>query len=181
MQTRKARVNLRRLTNNELNSILEFLRNLKAPGLISLESLVALDIEGGSYSDVFEVTHTILKTLSGLGSVPYTVGFYIGLIDRNTLNFKPSLPLALRACRLCIAGVTECYVLKERDALRFTYGKRVRLYNKRKLATTQELPPVRPVISRRGDCLGWGVLQSRGNVKYLYPLLDLGWYLRRGG
>jgi len=167
--------------DSERESILEFLQNLGAPGLVDLERLVALDVEGGSYSDVFELTTSILRVLNSLGSMPYSAGFYVGLIDRNTLEFKPSLPLALRACRLCATGVIKCYILAEKETLRFTYGKRIRLPDKCETAIARQPPSMRPVVSSRGACLGWGVLRSSGNVKYLYPLLDLGWYLRRGG
>jgi len=182
MQARKARVILRRLRDKEKTLIQTFLKNINAPGIVDMERLVALDIEGGTYSDIFELTPLTLRMLDALQLTPYSIGFYVGLIDKVDLKFKPSLPLAMRACRLCRGGAAKCYLLREREALRFTYGRRVRLTGNYKVEDVgAEHMHVRPVISSDGACLGWGMLQSRGSIKYLHPLLDLGWYLRRGG
>ncbi len=172
----EAVVRLERLSAREKAVIIAFLESLRCPGLLDVDRLYALRVRGGKYYNVFEVDPSLLQVTALTARAPYSLGFNAGTLDARSLSFRPSLPLALRACRLCRAGVIECHVLDDRGAAVFTYGKNV--WPEHVLAAGKGL---KPVISRRGDCLGWGILMSHNTNKYLHPLRDLGWYLRRGG
>lgn len=176
----KKPVRLRPLTRRETQAIIATFPHLPITALIDLSSLYALDISGGAYVDVFEIPpatyNLVIQTILNLGRSPYAGGLYVGLIDRRTLRFKPSLPLAFRACRLCNLAPEYCYILGSREASRFTYGRRIVL--RRAPRAAGELLPV---ASREGECLGWGRLCRHDTIKYLCPQTDVGWYLRRGG
>jgi ribosome biogenesis protein Nip4 len=168
---------LRRLSKLEAESIERFQRQLGIR-LVNVERLYALDLPGGGYVDVFEVDRGLeylVKIVLAGGKFPYSAGLYVGLIDKASLAFKPSIPLSFRACRVCRLNREQCFTLRSREAIRFTYGKPVRL--------EESVMPegMAPVVSARGDCLGWGRPCMRNTVKYLCPQGDIGWYLRRGG
>ncbi|MEB3816371.1 MAG: hypothetical protein LRS46_00295 [Desulfurococcales archaeon] len=178
MQTSKTKI--RKPLENELKIIKKFLYKTRLHGIINLNAIFILDIEGAIYYDCFEINEDIYKILNSINRTPYSLGFYIGSIDPER-GFKPSLPLAFRACRLCRVGAIPCYILPERQALRFTYGRCLKSPHLGGDASMSSNSNIAPVLSEEGYCLGWGHTRLRASVKYLCPLVDLGWYLRRGG
>jgi len=177
MQTKKKAVRMRKPSTGELVALRDQLSQLKLLGAVDLQRIRLLEITEGTYMDVFEVPSTYARLLEGRLAVrsPYASGFYVGVLDKPTLRFKPSIPLAFRACRLC--GLTlDCHIVDERGALIFTYGKPVMPDKIINIAGN-----LAPVSSENGYCLGWGKPCRRDTIKYLCPQGDVGWYLRRGG
>ena len=105
MQTDKeAIVRLEKLNAQEKERILAFLEGLGYPGLLDIERLYALRVRGGKYYNVFEVDPPLSRIVGITPRTPYSLGFNAGTLDARSLGFRPSLPLAFRACRLCRAG-----------------------------------------------------------------------------
>lgn len=162
------RVLIRRALPAEEGIVEGFLRRLGYGGLLG--SLYVLDVEGGPRLDVFEASKDIEPLIGSFRSA-YAMGFYLGFIERGSARFAPSLPLAVRLSRYCGRGVKCCVVSYEGER-HFLYGKPVYGDNVYKAS-----PGPCIVVNPGGEAAGWGLYRD-GRVE---SLIDLGWYLRRGG
>lgn len=170
---------LRKPRPGELDAIMGFLRSLGVDTVnppVEVESLGLLEVPGAVYRDVFEVPEWITLRPEVYGLL-YATGYYIGLIAyrRGQPVFKPGLPLAHRLSRLCGTAI-ECHVVDEAGERILLYGRPVPLD-----LTLSVAGGLSVVVNTRNEALGWARLRVRGGKGYLEPLLDLGWYLRRGG
>jgi ribosome biogenesis protein Nip4 len=112
------------------------------------------------------------KKVLNIGIIPYSIFFYLGKGNKN--DFEPSLQLGWEITleykkRNLIPPHTV--ILRGYDAEKFTYGKNVRLRD-----NVKEYGVVL-VLTDKKEFLGWGQVSKR----LLYPLIDIGWYLRKGG
>ncbi len=107
---------------------------------------------------------------------PYNGGLYLGKISNE--RFEPSLQLGkeiIEHVRRTGIEAKRLLVLSDHQGIRFTYGKSVSLTASREPVTRDD--SIYLVVNSRHEFLGWGVIR---NGK-LYSLLDIGWYLRKGG
>ncbi|MGC9210462.1 MAG: hypothetical protein ACP5FT_04280 [Acidilobus sp.] len=167
---------LRPASADEVRALREFAARIGA----SYESVAAnpyvLEVPRGFYKDVFDIPRGLESVLGLLGSL-YAAGYYIGSIGRD--GFRPGLPLAQRLSRLCEAGI-KCVELDLRGARSFLYGMAV---GEEHIVRFTE--GIAIVLDPLGEALGWGVgrrVRLKTKVQALVePVIDLGWYLRRGG
>ncbi len=173
---------IRAASRNEIDTLKNFIESIgfdvrKTP--ISWERLYVLDIEEAKYYDMFEIPFECFeKSYLCKGSV-YSAGLYLGLIYRTPkgLGFKPGLPLAKRLSKVCKICNRKCHVVNERGEKRFLYGKPV----PKEMILNVGSRPLGIVINILGEPLGWGRIEAGGGALRLTPIMDLGWYLRRGG
>ena len=140
-----------------------------------------LEVPGGPYVEAFSPPPTVAKAAHELfNNVVYSIGGYLGNIDRKTHHFNPSLPLAHRLARLC--GSIRCCALDSRGERKFLYGKPVA---GEYVVSSPCTPGPCVVVNRIGEALGWGSIRVKSKRRCtpltLQPVKDLGWYLRRGG
>ena len=136
-------------------------------------SLYLLEVPGARYYDAFDVPGWAVEVASEAGS--FSAGFYLGRIEAG--SFTPGLPLAFRLSRLC-GLVIDCHRVDEFGEKVFLYGKPV--YEDH---VTAWAPGLSVVLGPRGHPLGWGRPEDKAKRgrRVLAPIVDLGWYLRRGG
>ena len=175
-------IRIRRASQSEINVVKNFIKDIgfdvrKTPVL--WKKLYVLDIAEAKYYDMFEIPVEYPKELHLSNRNVYSGGLYLGLIyrTREGLGFKPGLPLARRLSRLCKIYDKRCYVVNEEGEKRFLYGKPV----PREMILNVGNRPLGIVINILGESLGWGRIEVRGGALRLTPIMDLGWYLRRGG
>ncbi len=175
MQVKKARVSIRRLSEEELSIVSRFFESIGlSADIFPGESLVALDIEGGGYSDIFYLPSPIRGLIGRLGlKALYSAGLHIGSLYRGLKpRLSPSLHLARELGYLCIGRAVRCSIISEKGETHFLYGKNV--YRDNIIEASEGLSIV---INASGEPLGWAQV-SKDSLK---PIRDLGWYLRRGG
>jgi ribosome biogenesis protein Nip4 len=185
LQAEKERIGLRKILRRpdpeEIKAIKKFLYSIglmpeKAP--IRWSEIYVLDIENAPYLEVLEIPRDLINLVKDYNQF-YTGGLYLGLLYKRksgSLGFKPSLPLARRISSLC-KTVLKCFVLNDKGEKIFLYGKEVPIDLILKLSDRK----ISVVINIRGEPLGWGRLEIKGGSRKLVPVVDLGWYLRRGG
>jgi 60S ribosome subunit biogenesis protein NIP7 len=179
MQAEKAPF-MRPASADERRKIDNFCKSIGAKPSVCYSNLIVLEVPGGSFREVFDPPEQVLEFLSEvLEWRAYAIGYYIGSIGRR--GFTPSLPLAHRLAPYC--SKISCCILDD-------YGEKIFLYGKPVRAThiTRTLPTSGPclVLNKEVEALGWGRLKPSNSLKEggeprLVPVIDLGWYLRRGG
>lgn len=167
---------LMRLTDDMLKRLREFADSLNLPMPAIAARPYYLEVPDGNYYDIFDVTGSVEEAVGRLPSL-YSVGFYLGYIDRE--GFHPGLTLAQRLASKCFVSM-DCIVLDEYGTKVFLYGKEVA---EEHIVKFKEGLSV--VLDSSLEPLGWGIgsyirLKSRRATK-VEPVKDLGWYLRRGG
>ena len=181
MQAKEERVRLRKASKDEVKLIKDFAVSLGLSVSKIVRNPLVLEVPGGKYLDVFDATIEVEQALITLDYTAYSIGDYIGVIDHFALKFKPGLPLAMRLSRLC-GSIIRCIVISGEGERFFTYGKPVHEAN-----IVKWLRGLRVVVNEYGDCLGWGVgverydRERKRKIRLVEPLIDIGWYLRRGG
>ncbi len=173
-------IELKRASKKEINVLKVFLREAgfitkKVP--ISWKDLYILKLKDAKYHDVFEISFANFEHSNTINNI-YAGGLYLGLIYKTShkVKFKPGLPLARRLSKLCKTEI-RCHVVNEKGEKRFLYGRTVPT----RMILNIGSKPMSIVINILGEPLGWGRVELRGRTRRLVPLIDLGWYLRRGG
>jgi ribosome biogenesis protein Nip4 len=175
---------LRTATVIEENIIKSFCNSIGAEKWVCYSKLLLLEIPGGTYYDVFDPPARVERFLEEVLSYrAYAIGMYLGILDVKRRQFKPSLVLAHRLAPYC--KEVSCCVLDSRGERFFLYNKPVREDHIIKCADPGR-GGIRLVVNHRGEALGWGIVASDKSIKrrskpILKPVIDLGWYLRRGG
>ncbi|MCE4627851.1 MAG: hypothetical protein F7C34_01700 [Desulfurococcales archaeon] len=176
MQASKA-PRLRRARREEERLFEAFCRDAGFEPAECAAGVYALEVPGGSYVELFDPPREVLEFAEKhLDMIVYSVGLYLGLADTAKQRFRPSLPLAHRLAEKCEAD--RCCRVDSRGEKRFLYGRQV---------IPVHAPPrkVCIVTNSLGEALGWArvlVKSKNGRPKTtLVPVIDLGWYLRRGG
>jgi 60S ribosome subunit biogenesis protein NIP7 len=163
---------LRRLEERELRVLEGFASSLGLKLSDIASNPMALQVPRSRYVDVFDVPEHLVELLEQLDS-HYAAGMYLGYLEGD--RFKPGLPLARKLSRLC--GVRLCcIVLSEEGEKRFLYGRIVWESN-----VVNWCDGLSVVVNTLGEPLGWGLGVSEEGRRFVKPVWDLGWYLRRGG
>ncbi len=171
---------LRKIRSEERKVIEKFFRKISlgdhAYSFVDWEKIYVLDLKEASYNDVYEVTEELLNFVDD--RFFYIAGLYMGLIYRTSkgIGFKPGLPLARKLSKLCQISI-RCYILNEKGEKKFLYGKIV----PESFILESEDKGLGLVVNTQKEALGWGRVEIVGKYKRLVPVIDLGWYLRRGG
>ncbi len=175
---------LRRPSQSEIEALTLFCNSLGVDVRLCWENPVLLEVPGGAYSDVFDIPLNVMEFLeSALGGVAYSAGYYVGSLDRNTMEFKPTLPLAHRLAPYC-ESMPCCRVDDDAEVI-FLYGKDILEEHILNVYHAKRAESICLVTNKLGEALGWGRLvpakSKRGRKLRLVAVKDLGWYLRRGG
>jgi len=174
---------LRKANKEEAETVNRFCLELGLHPKQCYRSLYALEVPGGEYRELYDPPETVLRfARERLRMVLYSTGIYMGIYDPQKMKFKPSLPLAHRLARYC-QSEARCCKLSDTGEKRFLYGKPVRG------PSIVYMPGSRGpciVINSMGEALGWGILtvhksKNRAGTPRVEPVIDMGWYLRRGG
>lgn len=176
MQTGKA-PRLRQARSDEVRLFEAFCRSAGFEPAECAKTVYALEVPGGTYVELFDPPREVLEfAKTYLNMTVYSVGLYLGLADTSRERFRPSLNLAHRLAEKCRPD--RCCRVDPGGEKRFLYGRPV---------VPKHSPPRRIclVTNRLGEALGWArvlVKSKNGRPKTtLVPVIDLGWYLRRGG
>jgi len=164
---------LRPATPRERRAVDSFLEGLGVRPGAAYVSLAVLVVPGARYYDVFDVPGWALGVSGEAGA--FSAGFYLGYIEGD--SFKPGLPLAFRLSRLCGLAI-KCHRVDSFGEKVFLYGKT--FFEEHVVEWGRGLSVV---LGPHGEPLGWGypVDKPKKGGRGLEPLMDLGWYLRRGG
>ena len=173
MQAKKSKIIIRRLSREEAESIADFLKQIGLTNPYNYDSIVALEVEGGNYYEIFYMEPRLHKLAVKLGAM-YSGGLNIGYIDRE--GFVPSLHLAREVASLCRIGGLKCSILAPRGEALFLYGKVVYEEN-----IVKWVKGIALVVGVDYEPLGWGLGEEVSEKRIIRPIKDLGWYLRRGG
>ena len=175
MQAKKVRVASRPASKKELEGLEKFLQLIGASSLFDSKYIIALDVEEGDYVELFYIDSRLYKVVVSLGAM-YSGGLNLGLVDRRSGTFKPSLHLARELALLCRGFIIKCSVLTPRGEALFLYGKSVYEEN-----IVRWVRGVSLVVGVDYEPLGWGLGEEVRDERIIKPIRDLGWYLRKGG
>ncbi len=166
------RARLRKLEERELKVLKEFALSLNLDLSDIVSNPMALQVPRARYIDIFDVPEPLMELLEQLDS-HYSAGMYVGCIVGD--SFKPGLPLARKLSKLCNVKLC-CIALDEVGEKRFLYGRVVSGDH-----VVRWCEGMTVVVNVAGEPLGWGLGVSSRRGRFVKPIWDLGWYLRRGG
>ena len=185
MQTGKRRLVFRRVKPEEEALIDKFIRSISYCSLRNITGNSKLyGLYGGSFTEVFALNRgleTFSLLLDKARIHPYSAGFPLGSIRGDM--FKPSLPLARKVIDTCGYNQVRNVVLDEKAEKKYLYGRDVLLHiNHPPARRIPGEPGFVIVLNGKREVLGWGSIPdvTRGKIK-LQNIIDVGWYLRRGG
>ncbi len=189
------KLKVRNLSRTELSIINNFLiknwnitlRNLLVEQLHSKN--VYAYIYEGYFNEIYAINEDAKKIIDEIlekKKHPYALGFHVGRIRKN--KFIPSLELGYAA----VAKTNVYVIVNDRGEKNFLYGKDIFTESVIDIGTTIREKQIVLVLNDRHEYTGigraLGVITKRRD-KILAPrrkvivknIIDLGWYLRRGG
>jgi len=111
----------------------------------------------------------IINGLNIIGLNPYSIGEPIILVSKDG-NVKPLLPFSRYLIKLCKNKI----YLADKLAEIITYGK---------LLTLNEVieEGAYIIMDKNDNFIAYGTVKRKKNKTKIIPVLDIGWYLRKGG
>ncbi len=190
-----SKLNVRNISQTELSIINNFLiknwnitlRNLLVEQLQSKN--VYAYIYEGYFNEVYAINKNAKKIIDEIlekKKHPYALGFHVGRIRKN--KFIPSLELGYAA----VAKTNAYVIVNNKGEKNFLYGKDIFTESIIDIGTTIREKQVVLVLNDKHEYTGIGrslgaitkrrdqILVPRRKV-IIKNIIDLGWYLRRGG
>lgn len=171
---------LRRTTGASLREVMEVARK---------ECVVVRQMRRREAFLVSRAEELLMAELAGKSRLyPYAVGLYLGVLrGSRRLKLVPSLPLGSILARHGLLR-KGCVYVDERGEKLFLYGRDLFASSIVRTCGRIRRGDLVSVLTSRNEFLGWGIASAdlhngpRGREAVaVRNLIDLGWYLRRGG